>query len=128
MPENAIRYWQSLTTTDVTRAVERDPVVIMPLAAIEQHGPHLPLSPDLHIGMGLLASAFGLLADDFPACGIPPLAVGASEEHMHFPGTLSLAPETLSAASFTSMALLFLRAGSSGWCSATAMVQLSGIE
>ena len=97
MPENLHpAYWQSLTTSDVPRAVQRDPVVIMPLAAIEQHGPHLPLSTDLDIGMGLLASAFGHLEDDFPAWVLPPLSVGASEEHMRFPGTLSLAPDTLS--------------------------------
>jgi creatinine amidohydrolase len=96
MPENPIRYWQSLTTSDVPRAVDRDPVVIMPIAAIEQHGPHLPLSTDLDIGMGLLASAFGRLEDDFPAWVLPPLPVGASDEHMRLPGTLSLAPDTLS--------------------------------
>ena len=96
MPENPIRYWQSLTTSDVARAVERDPVVILPIAAIEQHGPHLPLSTDLDIGMGLLASAFGHLEEDFPAWVLPPLPVGASEEHMRLPGTLSLAPDTLS--------------------------------
>ena len=92
MPEKSIRYWQSMTTSDVPRAVDRDPVVIVPLAAIEQHGSHLPLSTDLEIGMGLLASAFRQLPDDFPAWVLPPLAVGASEEHMRFPGTLSLAP------------------------------------
>jgi creatinine amidohydrolase len=86
-----------MTTSDVRGAVDCDPVVIVPLAAIEQHGPHLPLSTDLEIGMGLLASAFRLLADDFPAWVLPPLAVGASEEHMRLPGTLSLTPETLSA-------------------------------
>jgi creatinine amidohydrolase len=96
MPEKPIRYWQAMTTSDVPRAVGRDPVVVMPLAAIEQHGPHLPLSTDLDIGMGLLADAFRHLADDFPAWVLPPLAVGASEEHMRLPGTLSLAPETLS--------------------------------
>ena len=96
MLENPIRYWQSLTTSEVPRAVDRDPVVIMPLAAIEQHGPHLPLSTDLDIGIGLLASAFRHLEDDFPAWVLPPLSVGSSEEHMRLPGTLSLAPDTLS--------------------------------
>ena len=96
MRETPIRYWQSLTTSDVPRAVAQDAVVILPLAAIEQHGPHLPLSTDLDIGMGLLASAFGHLEDDFPAWVLPPVSVGSSEEHMHLPGTLSLAPDTLS--------------------------------
>jgi len=92
----SIRQWQSLTTADAGHAAARDPVVILPLAAIEQHGPHLPLSTDLDIGMGLLASAFGHLPDDFPAWVLPPQAVGASLEHVRFPGTLSLDPELLS--------------------------------
>ena len=96
MHDSSIRYWQSMTTVDVRRAVERDPVVILPLAAIEQHGPHLPLSTDLDIGMGLLASAFRNLPDDFPAWVLPPQAVGTSREHMRFAGTLSLDPDVLS--------------------------------
>ncbi|RPI54684.1 MAG: creatininase family protein [Acidobacteria bacterium] len=96
MSQNLIRYWQSLTTKEVAQAVDRDPVLIVPLAAIEQHGPHLPLSTDLDIGIGLLTVAFQHLASDFPAWVVPPLAVGASDEHMRLPGTLSLTSETLS--------------------------------
>ena len=96
MVEQSIRYWQSMTTVEARRAIEHDPVLILPLAAIEQHGPHLPLSTDLDIGMGLLATAFCRLPNDFPAWVLPPLAVGASREHMRFPGTLSLDPEILS--------------------------------
>lgn len=95
MPQQQIRYWQSMTTSEVTREVGRDPVVILPLAAIEQHGPHLPLSTDLDIGIGLLNRAFERLIDDFPVWALPALAVGVSDEHMHFPGTLSLSQETL---------------------------------
>ena len=76
---------------------ERDPVVVLPLAATEQHGPHLPLSTDLDIGMGLLANAIGHLPEDFPAWVLPPQTVGASREHARFPGTVSLEPELLGA-------------------------------
>ena len=93
-----IRDWQSMTTDDARGLAERDPVVILPLAAIEQHGPHLPLSTDLDIGMGLLAAAFRHLPDDFPAWALPPQAVGSSREHVRFPGTLSVSPELLTAA------------------------------
>ena len=96
MPESSTRFWQSLTTEDVQGLAEHDPVVILPLAAIEQHGPHLPLSTDLDIGMGLLISAFRHLGPDFPAWVLPPLAVGSSREHLRFPGTLSFEPELLS--------------------------------
>lgn len=96
MPNHSIPQWQSLTTADVRRAAERDPVVILPLAAIEQHGPHLPLSTDLDIGLGILSSAFTHLPDDFPAWVLPPQAVGTSREHARFPGTVSLEPAVLS--------------------------------
>ena len=96
MSDNAIRYWQSMTTVDARDLAARDPVVVLPLAAIEQHGPHLPLSTDLDIGMGLLASAFHHLPDDFLAYALPPLAVGNSREHARFPGTLSVTAELLS--------------------------------
>ena len=75
MSEHPIRYWQSMTTADAAHISDCDPVVILPLAAIEQHGPHLPLSTDLDIGLGLLAEAFRHLPDDFPAWVLPPQAV-----------------------------------------------------
>ena len=98
MLEDPIRYWQSMTTLEARDLSERDPVVILPLAAIEQHGPHLPLSTDLEIGMGLLTSAFRHLPKDFPAWVLPPQAVGCSREHLRFPGTLSVDPDLLSRA------------------------------
>ena len=92
---STIRYWHTMTTIDAQSLGDHDPVVILPLAAIEQHGPHLPLSTDLDIGMGLLENAFGIFPDDFPAWVLPPLAVGASREHLRFPGTLSFEPDLL---------------------------------
>ena len=93
---NQIRYWQTMTTVEAKGLAESDPVVILPLAALEQHGPHLPLSTDLDIGMGLLASAYRRLPDGFPAWTLPPQAVGSSTEHLRFPGTVSLDPDLLS--------------------------------
>ena len=87
------RAWQALTTVEAARLAAQDPVAVLPLAAIEQHGPHLPLSTDLDIGSGLLAAALRRLPADFPAWALPPLAVGASREHARFAGTLSLEPE-----------------------------------
>ena len=90
MPENPIRQWHAMTTAEVERLVDLDPVAVLPVAAIEQHGPHLPLSTDLDIGLGLLAAAFHQLDGDFPAVALPPIAVGASREHARFAGTLSI--------------------------------------
>lgn len=79
-----------MTTLEAGGLAAADPVAILPLAAIEQHGPHLPLSTDLEIGMGILAAAFRRLPQGFPAWALPPQAVGSSPEHLRFPGTLSL--------------------------------------
>ena len=95
MPDSPIRSWQSMTTSEAKRLGGSDPVVILPIAAIEQHGPHLPLSTDLDIGLGLLENAFRHLGSDFPAWVLPPQAIGSSAEHVSFPGTLSLAESLL---------------------------------
>lgn len=96
MGDDPIRHWQTLTTVDVADMVGRDPVVVLPLAAIEQHGPHLPLSTDLEIGLGLLRAAFHQLPHDFPCLALPAQAVGTSHEHLGFAGTLSLDATLLS--------------------------------
>ncbi len=96
MADGAIRWWQTLTTVEAGAIEQSDPVVVLPVAAIEQHGPHLPLSTDLEIGLGLLSEAFRRLPDGFPAWALPPQAIGCSREHARFPGTLSLEPEQLS--------------------------------
>lgn len=90
-----IHWWQDLTTTDI-EALDRDRLVaILPLAAIEQHGPHLPLATDLHINLGILDAAFARLPPQCPALALPPLQTGDSVEHGAFAGTLSLEPATL---------------------------------
>ena len=95
MAERTMRWWHSLTTTEAGAHAAGDPVLVLPLAAIEQHGPHLPLSTDLDIGLGLLRAAFASLPHDFPAWALPPQSVGCSREHGRFPGTLSVQPELL---------------------------------
>ncbi len=95
MSDDAIRRWETLTTVEAAALASRDPVIVLPVAAIEQHGPHLPLSTDLAIGLGLLAEAFRRLPPDLPVFALPPQAVGTSGEHRRFAGTLSLTPELL---------------------------------
>jgi len=89
--------WESMTSPEVADLVRRDPVVVLPLAAVEQHGPHLPLSTDLDIGLGLLAQAAAGLQADFPVRALPALAIGASTEHVQagLAGTLALDSEQL---------------------------------
>jgi len=72
-------------------------LVIIPTAAIEQHGPHLGVGTDAIIGQGLLARALELLPASCSVWVAPPLLVGKSIEHADFPGTLSLSTATFSA-------------------------------
>lgn len=94
MSSSGFDRWQDLTTHQVKAAIARDPVVILPLAAIEQHGPHLPLSTDLDIGLGLIDAAAAMIGADCAALVLPAMAIGTSIEHTAFPGTLTLDPET----------------------------------
>ena len=89
------RLWQEMTTEDF-RALDLGRVIaILPVAAIEQHGPHLPVEVDARINAGVLARALELLPPEVPATVLPAMPIGKSNEHTAFPGTLSLSAETL---------------------------------
>jgi creatinine amidohydrolase len=87
------RAWADLATTDFASLPENT-VAILPIAAIEQHGPHLPLATDAVIGAGVLEAALQLLPASVPALALPMTPVGISVEHQTFPGTLTMLPET----------------------------------
>ncbi|CAH1749132.1 Creatininase [Thauera humireducens] len=90
----AIPWWQDRTPREIAALAAADGVALLPLAAIEQHGEHLPLSTDLDIALGLIEAALPRVRAGLPVCVLPPLAVGLSLEHCAFAGTLSLSPET----------------------------------
>jgi creatinine amidohydrolase len=90
------RYWRELSTAmfDVMPA---ETIAVLPIGAIEQHGPHLPVWVDSCINECLLDRALAALPRGTPVLALPLQAVGKSNEHIAFPGTLSLSYETLSA-------------------------------
>ena len=88
------RYWQDLAWPDF-RSLPADTVAVLPVAAMEQHGPHLPISVDTTINQGIVARALTKLAADAPVLVLPTQAVGLSVEHIRFPGTLTGSVETL---------------------------------
>ncbi len=88
------RYWQDLPWP-AFRDLPADTVAVLPVAAIEQHGPHLPVSVDTTINQGILARALELLPAEAPVLVLPTQAVGLSVEHIRFPGTLTGSVETL---------------------------------
>jgi creatinine amidohydrolase len=68
-------------------------IAVLPLAATEQHGPHLPLGTDVMIAEAYLARVRELLPDGIPATFLPLQPVGISTEHLFYPGTLTLSAE-----------------------------------
>jgi creatinine amidohydrolase len=82
--------WLNLTTQEFDRAR----IAVLPVAAVEQHGPHLPLGTDTYIADAYLKRVRKLLPGDSNVVFLPVQPVGASDEHRAFPGTLTLSPET----------------------------------
>mgnify|MGYP003423371922 FL=1 len=93
------RFWADLSTRDFTglraSGQARQTVAVLPVAAIEQHGPHLPLSVDATLLQGVMDAALQLLPAALPVLFLPPQVVGLSPEHIRFPGTLTLSPATV---------------------------------
>ena len=89
------RQWVEMTTKDFGQVDMAEVIAILPVAAIEQHGPHLPVEVDTAINRGVLARAMELLPADFPVTVLPAMPVGKSNEHIAYPGTLTLSAETL---------------------------------
>jgi creatinine amidohydrolase len=95
MPRFPRKLWEDMTTADFA-TLDRDRVIaVLPVAAIEQHGPHLPVSVDAAIVGGVVARVIALAPDDLPVTFLPLMPVGKSNEHIAFPGTLTLSAETL---------------------------------
>jgi creatinine amidohydrolase len=87
------RDWTRIHWPDIEPAEASRWIAVLPLAATEQHGPHLPLGTDVMIAQAYLARAQELLPADLPVTFLPIEPVGISTEHIDFPGTLTLAPE-----------------------------------
>lgn len=86
--------WADLCTTDFAQLDPERTVAVLPVAAIEQHGPHLPLSVDADILEGILGQAAQHLPPQGEVYRLPSQVVGLSTEHQAFVGTLTLRPET----------------------------------
>ena len=87
------RDWTAIHWPDIAKGAAARWIVVLPLAATEQHGPHLPLGTDVMIGEAYLARVQALLPAAIPATFLPVQPVGISTEHIDFPGTLTLPTE-----------------------------------
>lgn len=93
------RFWADLRSDDfaaLKASGEIDRVMaILPVAATEQHGPHLPLSVDTVLVDGVIQTALAQLDSTVPVLVLPTQAVGLSPEHAAYAGTLTLKNETI---------------------------------
>ncbi len=88
------RNFAYLTWKQVDALPRASTLLVLPTAAIEQHGHHLPLATDTLINNLLLGKAFALLPPELPIYALPPVCYGKSNEHIDFPGTLSVSAQT----------------------------------
>lgn len=88
------RFWQDLTTSEFRGLDVERTIAVLPIAAVEQHGPHLPVSTDTEIANGMIRETLALLPDSVDALFLPVQAIGKSNEHIRSPGTITLSAET----------------------------------
>ena len=86
-------YWHEMQAPDFLGG-EKDWIAVLPVCAIEQHGPHLPVYTDACIGEGMVKRTVELLPEGLPATFLPIQPVGKSNEHIASPGTLTYSWET----------------------------------
>jgi len=84
------RNWTDIHWPDINTATAAHWIAVLPLAATEQHGPHLPVGTDVMIAEAYLARVRELLPAALPATFLPLQPVGISTEHIDYPGTLTL--------------------------------------
>ena len=91
MPDTGEVEWRRLRADQLREKAKADAIVIVPVAALEQHGPHLPVEVDTILGETVaLGTARKAVAREQSAVVLPVLWTGVSEHHMSFGGTITL--------------------------------------
>jgi len=106
------RDWMEMTWQEIAGAGEAAArwIAVLPLAAVEQHGPHLPLGVDTFIAEAYLAAVHKILPAALPVTFLPVQRIGVSVEHTAYPGTLTISAATAIAA-WTEIGEAIARAG-----------------
>nr|WP_321455879.1 creatininase family protein [uncultured Cohaesibacter sp.] len=81
--------WVEMGRDDFSAAARSDAVAVLPIAAIEQHGPHLPTGTDAMLAEGYIAAVMEQKPSGVPIIFLPVQQVGWSEEHLNGTGTLT---------------------------------------
>lgn len=90
-----IGHWADLTAPEFAALDLAQAVAILPIGAIEQHGPHLSMGVDRDLTLAALNRALSLIDPALTVLALPVQAIGKSTEHLAFPGTLTLSADTL---------------------------------
>ncbi len=104
------RDWTAIHWPDIAARNCEQWIAVLPLAATEQHGPHLPLGTDVMIAQAYLARVWELLPQNLPVTFLPVQPVGISTEHVDYPGTLTL-PTDVALRSWMALGESVARAG-----------------
>jgi creatinine amidohydrolase len=88
-------YWDALRTVDFTRIDPEINVALLPVSAIEQHGPHLPLSTDATINAGVINALLAKPPRQAKVLVLPAQTIGDSIEHSERPGTITASLESV---------------------------------
>ena len=89
------RLLESLTGPEARDAISPSSILLLPIGAVEQHGPHLPLSVDHVIAHESATAVVAECGADLDVWQLPTISVSKSNEHAWSPGTLYLSPETM---------------------------------
>jgi hypothetical protein len=89
------RYWQDMTTEEFAGLDVDRVIAVLPIASIEQHGPHLPVCTDACANQAVMRRTLELLPDELPVTVLPMMPIGKATEHSAFPGTLTLETDTV---------------------------------
>ena len=91
----SLRRFADLRAPEVSARLSPSSVLVQPIAAVEQHGPHLPLSTDVIVATSSVDAVVAERGEELDLWVLPPLAYGKSNEHAWAPGTVWLSATTL---------------------------------
>ena len=81
--------WKELTAEDLRAKAAADAIVVLPVASMEQHGPHLPVGVDTILCEAVCKAAAEAIAGEMPVVVAPTLWCGMAEHHMAYGGTFT---------------------------------------